>query len=106
MFLFNFAHSNSILYRICFEYESFRSKAVKEPEDSREMMDLIAFMETARTELVRELWESVQDSLKRLSYLIDVHSFSPNEMEVNKTTLMWPTQLNAIFEQNEQVHGS
>lgn len=67
------------------------------------MMDLIAFMETARTELVRGLWEGVQDSLKRLNYLIDVHSFSSSEMEVNRTTLMWPAQLNPIFEQNEQV---
>ena len=40
------------------------------------MMDLIGFVETARTEVVRELWESVQDLLKWLSYLIDIHSFS------------------------------
>ena len=93
-----------LIYRICSEYESFRSKALKEPDDSREMMDLIAFMETARTELVRDLWESVQDSLKRLSYLIDVHSFSPGEMEANNTTLMWPNQLSPVFEQNEQVY--
>ena len=67
------------------------------------MMDLIAFMETARTELVRDLWESVQDSLKRLSYLMDVHGFSSSEMEVNRTTLMWPSQLNPVFEKNEMV---
>ena len=91
------------MYRICLEYETFRSKALKEPDDSREMMDLIAFMETARNELVRELWENVQESLKRLSYLMDVHSFSSSEMEVNQTTLMWPSQLNPVFEQNEQV---
>ena len=85
------------------EYESFRSRALKEPEDSREMIDLIAFMETARNELVRDLWERVQDSLKRLSYLLDVHSFSANEMETNRTTLMWPSKLNPVFERNEQV---
>ena len=86
------------------EYESFCSQALKEPEDSREMIDLIAFMETARTELVGDLWERVQDSLKRLSYLLDVHSFSSSDMEVNRSTLMWPSQLSPVFEQNEQVH--
>ena len=47
-------------FRICLEYEQFRVRALRVPEDSREMMDLIAYMETARTELVRELWEAVQ----------------------------------------------
>ena len=46
--------------RICLEYDQFRVRALRVPEDSREMMDLIAYMETARTELVRELWEAVQ----------------------------------------------
>ena len=46
--------------RICLEYEQFRVRALRVPEDSREMMDLIAYMGTARTELVRELWEAVQ----------------------------------------------
>lgn len=87
------------------EYESFRSRALKEPDDSREMIDLIAFMEMARNELVRDLWERVQDSLKRLSYLLDVHSFSANDMETNRTTLMWPSKLNPVFEQNEQVNA-
>lgn len=85
------------------EYESFCSRALKVPDDSREMIDLIAFMETARNELVRDLWERVQDSLKRLSYLLDVHNFSTNEMGMNSTTLMWPSKLNPVFEQNEQV---
>ena len=76
------------------------------PDDSREMIDLIAFMETARNELVRDLWERVQDSLKKLSYLLDVHGFSSTEMEVNRSTLMWPSQLSPVFEQNEQVNNS
>ena len=100
-----FLFSNLSIYncRICTEYESFCSRALKVPDDSREMIDLIAFMETARNELVRDLWERVQDSLKRLSYLLDVHSFSTNEMKTNSTTLMWPSKLNPVFEQNEQV---
>ena len=35
-------------------------RALKEPDDSREMMEMISFMETARTELVRDQWEAVQ----------------------------------------------
>ena len=64
------------------------------------MINLIAFMETVRTELLSDLWESVQE---RLGYLIDIHSLSSNEIEVNRTTRMWPAQPNPIFEDNEQV---
>ena len=44
-----------------------------------------------------------QSSLKRLGYLLDVHTFSPEEMEVNQTTLTWPKKLSPIFEENERV---
>ena len=101
--LISISHNIIINYRICLEYKSFCNRALKVPDDSQEMIDLIAFMEKARNELVRDLWERVQDSLKRLSYLLDVHSFSGSEVEMNSKTLMWPTKLNPVFEKNEQV---
>ena len=52
--------------RICSEYEQFRTRALKEPEDSRDMMELISFMEQARTELVRDQWEAVQVRTRQL----------------------------------------
>jgi len=50
----------SLFCRICSEYEQFCARALKVPEDSREMMDLIAYMEEARVEHVRDLREAVQ----------------------------------------------
>ena len=46
---------------------------------------------------------SLKDSLKRLGYLLDVHTFSPEEMELNQTTLTWPKKLSPVFEENERV---
>lgn len=48
------------------------------------------------------LW-CVQDSLKRLQYLLSVRSFEDEERELNRTTLCWPQQLDPIFEENERV---
>ena len=48
--------------RICVAYEQFKSRALKVPDDSREMIDQIAFMEAARSGLVHELWADVQVS--------------------------------------------
>lgn len=89
--------------RICTAYERFRSQALKEPEDSRDMMELISYMETVKGELVNEQWKAVQASLHALTYLLDIHNFTAEEMELNKVTLTWPKKLAPIFEQNEEI---
>ena len=44
-----------------------------------------------------------QSSLKRLTYLLDVHSFPPSHLTLNHTVLTWPARLPAIFEQGERI---
>jgi hypothetical protein len=39
----------------------------------------------------------------RLQYMLDVHFFSPEEIELNKKVLTWPRNINPIFDQNEEV---
>ena len=91
------------LHRICSEYESFRSKALTVPDDSRDMIDLIAYMEAAKDGMVVQLQQDVSESLKRLTYLLDVHSFTAEDMDLNKSTLLWPQGISPVFEENEQV---
>ena len=73
------------------------------PDDSREMMDQIAYMENVKSELVKEQWELVLESMQSLTYLLDIHSFTPEEMQQNRVTLTWPEKLGPIFEQNEEI---
>lgn len=89
--------------KICAEYERFQARALKDPEDSREMMDLIAYMETVKGGLVKEQWEAVQSSLSRLTYLLDIHTFTNKDLELNQVTITWPKKLDPIFEENEQI---
>ena len=89
--------------RIIRDYVSFKSRSLTEPGDSKEMMEMVAYMTEAKTTLLSSLEQDVQNSLKRLSYLLDVYDFTPVDMELNQTTLMWPKKLDPIFEQNEQV---
>lgn len=67
------------------------------------MIDLIAFIESARSQLVQDLEQDVKTSLKRLSYLLDVHSFCQDEIELNQSTLLWPQGISPVFEGSEQV---
>ena len=46
--------------RIVNEYETFKEKALKVPEDSKEMMELIDYMKEAQSTLVDELKVSVE----------------------------------------------
>ena len=83
--------------RICSEYEQFSVHAKKVPEDSREMVNIVAYMKQAKEKLVVEQWEAVQTSLVRLSYLLDVHTFTAEDMLLNQVTLTWPAKLTSIF---------
>ena len=49
--------------RIVSEYETFKERASKVPDDSKEMMELIEYIEDARTNLVTDLKVSVEVSL-------------------------------------------
>nr|WAW84833.1 axonemal dynein heavy chain reconstructed 1 [Halisarca dujardinii] len=89
--------------RIIGEYEAFKSTAVGVPGESSDMMDLLAYMETAKAGLVPQLDSSVQEAFRRLNYLLEVHGFSEEEMDVNKSTLLWPKSLDPIFEENERI---
>lgn len=73
------------------------------PEDSREMMEQVAYMQKVKSELVKEQWEAVLGSLQSLTYLLDIHSFTPEEMQQNRITLTWPEKLSPIFEKNEEI---
>ena len=90
-------------FRICSKYEHFRSQALKVPEDSGEMMEQIAYMQEVKANLVKQQWEAVLSSLQSLTYLLDIHSFTPDDMELNRVTLTWPQKLSPIFEENEQI---
>ena len=90
-------------YRICSEYELFRTQALKVPDDSREMMDMIAYIEKVKTEVIQDQWEAVKASMQRLIYLLDLYNFTPEEMEQNQLTLTWPKKLAPIFEENEMI---
>eukprot|EP00731_Ephydatia_muelleri_P021583 Em0014g174a len=89
--------------RICQRYEEFNKKALAVPQDSQEIMELISYMETARNQLVRELYVDVEDSMKRLRFLLDMYLFTGDEIELNQNTLMWPKKLDPIFEENEKI---
>ena len=77
---------------------------MKEPETSEELIDMISFVEKARTTGMVELNERISQSKDRLAYLIDVFLFAPEDITLNCEVLTWPKNINPVFEKNEEVN--
>lgn len=45
----------------------------------------------------------LQESFNRLSYLLDVFTFTQEDLSLNSTVLNWPKNIAPIFDQNDEV---
>ena len=48
-------------------------------------------------------YQILQESFNRLSYLLDVFTFTQDDMSLNSTVLNWPKKIAPIFDQNDEV---
>jgi len=46
----------------------------------------------------------VQEAYGKLSYLLDVHVFQPESLELNSTVFLWPQNILSVFELNNEVN--
>lgn len=44
-----------------------------------------------------------QETHHRLNYLLDVHIFDPEDLELNSTVLIWPQKIYPVFDLNDEV---
>uniref|UniRef100_A0A8C9ANY2 Dynein axonemal heavy chain 12 n=1 Tax=Prolemur simus TaxID=1328070 RepID=A0A8C9ANY2_PROSS len=88
---------------ICSEFEAIKEHALKVPETTEEMMDLIAYIDKARTAGIGELISRIKESKRQMSYFLDVFLFSQEDLALNATVLMWPTKINPIFDENDEL---
>ena len=80
-------------------------------ERGERVLKLIYCCCACRIEKVRKLGNTLsqhfskifQLSLKRLSYLLDIHSFPSSDLSLNQTVLTWPAKIPAIFERGEKI---
>nr|XP_023475994.1 dynein heavy chain 12, axonemal isoform X11 [Equus caballus] len=88
---------------ICSEFEAIKEHALKVPETTEEMMDLISYVEKARTVGIRDLILRIQESKRQMSYFLDVFLFPQEDLALNSTVLMWPWKINPIFDENDEL---
>ncbi|KAI4532318.1 hypothetical protein MG293_017583 [Ovis ammon polii] len=88
---------------ICSEFEAIKEHALKVPETTEEMMELISYVEKARTVGIQELVSRIKESKRRMSYFLDVFLFPPEDLALNSAVLMWPWKINPIFDENDEL---
>nr|XP_044991758.1 dynein axonemal heavy chain 12 [Jaculus jaculus] len=88
---------------ICSEFEAIKEHALRVPETTEEMMELIAYIEKARISGIHDLALRIQESKRQMSYFLDVFLFSQEDLNLNATVLMWPKKINPIFDENDEL---
>ncbi|XP_021099628.1 dynein heavy chain 12, axonemal [Heterocephalus glaber] len=88
---------------ICSEFEAIKERALKVPETTEEMMDLIAYVEKARTVRIQELALRIQESKHQMSYFLDTLIFPQEALTLNANVLLWPKKINPIFDENDEL---
>uniref|UniRef100_A0A8C4YH30 Dynein heavy chain 12, axonemal n=1 Tax=Gopherus evgoodei TaxID=1825980 RepID=A0A8C4YH30_9SAUR len=89
--------------KICKEFETMKERALKVPETTEEMMEMIAYVEKAKTAGIQELLIKIKECQRRMNYLLDVFIFAPEDLALNATVLLWPQKINPIFDEHDDL---
>uniref|UniRef100_A0A8C4EGR3 Dynein axonemal heavy chain 12 n=1 Tax=Dicentrarchus labrax TaxID=13489 RepID=A0A8C4EGR3_DICLA len=89
--------------RICSEFEAIRQNALKIPENTDDMSQIIDYINLTKTKGIPELNEKIKEVYCRLIYLLEVHIIEPGDMELNSTVFLWPHKILSVFELSDEV---
>uniref|UniRef100_A0A8C4EB11 Dynein axonemal heavy chain 12 n=1 Tax=Dicentrarchus labrax TaxID=13489 RepID=A0A8C4EB11_DICLA len=88
---------------ICSEFEAIRQNALKIPENTDDMSQIIDYINLTKTKGIPELNEKIKEVYCRLIYLLEVHIIEPGDMELNSTVFLWPHKILSVFELSDEV---
>ena len=83
---------------ICESYEKISAKAMKAPNETEELVELIKYVESAKVKDIVALKEEITKSKKRLDFLLNYTFMSEEDIKLNGVTFTWPTRILPIFD--------
>lgn len=87
--------------KICKGYETIRRKALKEPEDSKEMIDLVAYMDRVKTKDLFDLKEAIKKAQHTMRYILEAFEFTAEETALNSAVHEWPVEILPVIDESE-----
>ncbi|KAM9785999.1 dynein axonemal heavy chain 12-like [Neosynchiropus ocellatus] len=88
---------------ICSEFETIRETALKVPENTDDIIELIGYTERTKTQTIALLKEKLTDASYRVVYLLDFHVMDSTDLKLNSTVFLWPLKMPDIFDCNMEV---
>ena len=64
---------NFFLTRVCEDFEKIKARALKRPETTEELNDMVKFIDHAKTTGIVNLGTQIKDLKKAMAYLLDTH---------------------------------
>uniref|UniRef100_A0A4W4EIL8 Dynein heavy chain linker domain-containing protein n=1 Tax=Electrophorus electricus TaxID=8005 RepID=A0A4W4EIL8_ELEEL len=89
--------------QICKQFETIQDKAIKIPETTEDMVEMISYINHAKNKGLEELSSEISEMHNRLNYLLDVHLFDAEDLELNSRVLLCPQNITPIFDLNDEV---
>ncbi|XP_072525468.1 dynein axonemal heavy chain 12 isoform X2 [Salminus brasiliensis] len=99
--LINTQHQHCL--EICKEFETIHNKAIKNPEATEDMIEMFAYIDHVKTKGIEELNSKIMETHSRFIYLLHLHTFDADDLELNSKVLLWPQNINPIFDFNNEV---
>jgi hypothetical protein len=88
---------------VCEEFEKIKARALKRPETTEEMNQMVTFINNAKSTTIVNLGNQIRDLKKSMAFLLDMHLFPKEDIDLNTQVLLWPHEIGPIFDQNEEV---
>ncbi|KAM9343831.1 dynein axonemal heavy chain 12-like [Pholidichthys leucotaenia] len=89
--------------QICSEFEIIRKRALTVPQNTEGMVQMVKYLHFTKTKGIAELNEKIKEASTRLMYLLDVHIFEPEDLELNTIVFLWPNNILQDFELSDRV---
>ncbi|KAM4651998.1 dynein axonemal heavy chain 12 [Discoglossus pictus] len=89
--------------KICSEFEIIKQRALVIPESSEDMIEEMTYIEEVKTKQLAQLTTRITECQHRLNYLLDVYIFTPEDLALNSAVLLWPQNINPVFDENDEL---
>ncbi|KAI9333781.1 dynein heavy chain and region D6 of dynein motor-domain-containing protein [Zopfochytrium polystomum] len=91
---------------ICKRYEIIEEKALKVPENFKEMADQMEYMESVSQNELPELSRELEEVQRRILYIANLSALTEDHIQLNNITFSWPTRIIPILESHNQIMGA
>ena len=88
---------------MCSEFEEITEKALTTPADTKELMELKAYVDEVESHTIYILERRLMESRTTLAFLIEYVNISTLEMRCNANTFAWYDRMQDVFDEHRAI---